>query len=378
MAAPRFKHAAGKVKLARPAASFKMKIKGGKNLQQRAIALVMVMLIVLSLGILAAGFAFSMKVEMRLASNITRDPDMEWLGRSGLELARFVLAEKMRIPEEARFDALSQMWAGGPLGTNDVLMTLSLTDVPLGNGIINVRIQDLERKLNINLADNFLLHRTMQAMGVDSFAAGTVVDSILDWMDSDLEPRLNGADGEDYLTAPNRPFPPYLPKNGPIDHITELLLIRGIEPSLYYGLSQETTSPFSNGGNETSRTAGLRDIFTSMGGPRVNINTASPAVLSLIPGLDEILAYDIVETRRGFDGIDGTLDDIPFRSLQNLERVYGMTPEIIKTLGRFCTVSSSMFEVLIESHFGDYTKTYMATLIRLNSRDVLVVSFHPI
>ena len=119
--------------------------------------MVMVMVVVLAFGILAASFAFSMKVEARLAANATRDPDMEWLGRSGIELARFVLAEKMRIPMEGRYDSLAQMWAGGPLGTNEVLMAISLTDVRLGDGSISLQIRDLERKININLADEVLV-----------------------------------------------------------------------------------------------------------------------------------------------------------------------------------------------------------------------------
>lgn len=354
-----------------------MKLKTPNKSRQRAIALVMVMLVILALGILAASFAFSMKVELRLAGNLAKEPDMEWLGRSGLELARFVLAEKARIPEERGFDALSQMWAGGPLGTNEVLMNISLSDVRLGEGRINVRIQDLERKFNINVVDEPFLERTMAVMGVDSFASGVIVDSILDWLDGNQEPRLNGADGEDYITTPNPPFPPYMSKNGPIDHIAELLLIRGIEPSLYYGLGGERSSSFSNI-DSSPETVGLRDIFTSIGDPRVNVNTASTIVLSLIPGLNEILAREIVRFRRGEDQLDGTIDDRPFRSLNDLLAVPGMDTELMAHLRRFCATYSKTFEVVVEAQFGDYVKTYQATLVRPNPRNVFVVSFSPL
>lgn len=352
-----------------------MKITPPKKPRQQAVALVMVMLVILALGVLAASFAFSMKVELRLAGNLAKEPDMEWLGRSGLELARFVLAEKARIPEERGFDALSQMWAGGPLGTNEVLMEISLSDVRLGEGRINVRIQDLERKFNVNVVDEPFLNRTMQVIGVDPFVSEVIVDSLLDWLDSNQEPRLNGADGEDYITTPNPPFPPYIPKNGPIDHIAELLLIRGIEPSLYYGLGKEISSPLTTS-DPSPETVGLRDIFTSLGGPRVNINTASTVVLSLIPGLNEILAREIVRFRRGEDQLDGTIDDMPFRSLNDLSAIPGMDPELMDHLRRFCITYSKTFEVVIESQFGDYVKTYQAILVRPNPRNVFVVSFH--
>lgn len=361
-----------------------MKLAAGSKRNEQGIALVMVMVVILAFGVLAASYAFSMKVEVRLAANTTRDPDMEWLGRSGLELARYVLAEKTRIPIEGRFDALSQMWAGGPLGTNDVLLAVSLTDVRLGDGLINVQIRDLERKININLADEPLLRRTMEVMGVDPFTGDVIVDSILDWMDPDWDPRLNGTDGEDYLVEPNPPFPVYLTKNGPIDHISELLLIRGISPNLYYGLggggNPFPPDPFGPPGapaGPTIGSAGLVDLFTPIGGGRINVNTASEAVLSLIPGLDVNLAREIVQTRRGFDGVDGTEDDLPFASVRDLGVVPGMAPELLAILNRYCTTRSSTFEVEIETRLGDYSKTYLATLVRLGTRDILVLSFHP-
>ena len=179
-----------------------------RHARQSGIALVMVMVVVLALGIMAAHFSFSMKIETRLAMNTTRDPDMEWMGRSGVELAKYVLAEKMNIPIENQFDALNQMWAGGPFGTNDVLSAISLEGVPLGDGIINVRIEDLERRFNINVHGPTIMTQALLYMGVDSFQSAVIMDSLMDWVDADVAVRLNGADEEDYLTEPNPPFPP--------------------------------------------------------------------------------------------------------------------------------------------------------------------------
>ncbi|HWF19192.1 MAG TPA: hypothetical protein VG754_07990, partial [Verrucomicrobiae bacterium] len=53
------------------------------------IALIMVMIIILTLSTIVGGFAYAMKVEMRLARNSDYDNDMVWLGRSGVELARY-------------------------------------------------------------------------------------------------------------------------------------------------------------------------------------------------------------------------------------------------------------------------------------------------
>ena len=59
---------------------------------QQGIALVIVMISILVLTVLAGGFAYSMKVETKLARNANSEADLEWLGRSGVEYARWVLA----------------------------------------------------------------------------------------------------------------------------------------------------------------------------------------------------------------------------------------------------------------------------------------------
>jgi hypothetical protein len=58
-----------------------------------------------------------------------------------------------------------------------------------------------------------------------------VADAILDWMDDDDEPREYGAEVEYYSALD----PPYAPKNGPLDTIEELLLVRGVTPQLLLG-----------------------------------------------------------------------------------------------------------------------------------------------
>src|SRR5258708_3685812 len=118
---------------------------------QQGIAIVIVMVSIFVLAALAGGFAAAMKVETRLAMNSNNETEMEWVGRSGIEMARWTLATP--IPNEP-YDSLNQKWAGGPGGTNDVLTDLSLTDVTLGDAKFSVKITDAERKFNINLALN--------------------------------------------------------------------------------------------------------------------------------------------------------------------------------------------------------------------------------
>ncbi|MDG1892876.1 MAG: type II secretion system protein GspK [Verrucomicrobiota bacterium] len=333
---------------------------------ESGIALIMVMVVVVALGIMAAHFSFSMKIETRLAINTTRDPDMEWMGRSGVELAKYVLAEKMRIPIENQFDALNQMWAGGPFGTNEVLAAISLQGVPLGDGIINVKIEDLERRFNVNVHGPVITSQALLFMGVEPFQASVILDSLKDWVDPDIITRLNGADEESYLTEPNSPFPPYLVKNGFIDDLSELLLIKGITPEIFYGF-QAAENPLMPTGMGSAN-FGLSDLFTTVGGYQVNINTASASVLQMIPGMDENLAFEIVMTRAGFDGVDGTEDDLPFTRIQDLMMVPSITPPVLQSMRRFVTHRSNTFEIIVEARIDNYRRIFRALIVRLNGR----------
>jgi len=134
------------------------------------MALIVVMIAVTVLSILAAAFAYSMKVETKLAQNANSETELIWLGRSGVEFARYVLAMQLTIGTEP-YDGLNQKWAGGPggLGTsNSVLANVVLRDYQLGEGKFSVTITDLERKVNINIADQPTLEQALRLVGVDA------------------------------------------------------------------------------------------------------------------------------------------------------------------------------------------------------------------
>ncbi|HEY2786137.1 MAG TPA: hypothetical protein VGJ05_14315 [Fimbriiglobus sp.] len=58
-----------------------------------------------------------------------------------------------------------------------------------------------------------------------------VADAIVDWVDADDTPRTSGAESDYYAGL----TPPYQAKNGPLNSIDELLLVKGVTPQLLYG-----------------------------------------------------------------------------------------------------------------------------------------------
>jgi general secretion pathway protein K len=358
---------------------------------ESGIAVIIVMMVILVLGILAGGFAYSMKVENKLAQNSGFDTDMEWLGHSGIELARYVLLETLNVPTE-QWDALNQKWAGGPMGTNEVLETVSLENNQLGPGFFSIKIIDLDRKLNINTITEGsipLLQQALTLVGADPGDIPTITDSFLDWIDIDENPHLSGTESADYIARPNPGYAPYVAKNGPIDDLSELLLIRGITPAIYFGPSEPGIGmlahprmpqpmPFLNPAPGTG-SVGLVDLFTPLSSGSININTAPPQVLQLIPGIDPSLAQAIVTTRSGLDGVEGTEDDVPFRGPGDLMHVPGMPPGIMQQATGMFITRSMMFEVLVDAHIGQYRRQFVGVLRRNNNpgaRDIQILLFH--
>ncbi len=319
--------------------------------RDRGIALIIVMIIVAALTVIVTGFAYSMRVETTLARNTRFNPDMDWLGRSGVELARDRLAK--RAPGHEQMDALHQNWAGGSgrigMGAMDELQPweeLPMTNVKLGNGTFSIKITDMERKLNINSAPEPLLRYILEMHGgVDATDVDVFIDSLRDWKDPDENHGLNGAESDFYLSE----YPPYYSKNGPLDHITELKLVQGFkdQPSIYNVFAKN---------------------FTAISGGLINVNTASAQVLELLPGMDPFIADEIVMYRAGPDG--------PYRSPNQIGAVlepFGMDPGSIQ---QFLATESATFEVEITAKIGTQQRKYISLLRRLSPQDIRILYFH--
>lgn len=96
-------------------------------------------------------------------------------------------------------------------------------------------LSDESARLNLNTllyADNWVPGGARQLLMGLPLMTEDVADAILDWMDEDDEVREFGTEAAWYTSL----APPYAPKNGPMDSIEELLLVRGVTPRLLFGL----------------------------------------------------------------------------------------------------------------------------------------------
>ncbi len=96
-------------------------------------------------------------------------------------------------------------------------------------------VSDESARLNVNTliyADNWVPGGGRQLLMALPLMTEDVADAILDWVDTDDDTRDFGTEYSWYAGL----SPPYAPKNGPLDSIEELLLVRGVTPQLLFGL----------------------------------------------------------------------------------------------------------------------------------------------
>ncbi len=246
----------------------------------------MVLWVITMLTFLAIEFSFAMRTEVNITKNYQEDLRLYAAAQGAVHRA---VAELM-LKQDPR---VQQLKRGAKEG--DALLEFQewVTDgreyrVKYERGESSVRIVGEAGKVNINRVTDSVLRKIMTGLGLEGEARDTVVDSILDWRDPDDFLRVNGAESDYYRSLKN----PYEAKNGNLDSVEELLLIRGVTPELFYGKKKP------GDGEEKEEPVGLKDIFSVYAtGEQIDINSTNIPVLRVVLGLPLEVCRLIVKAR---------------------------------------------------------------------------------
>jgi len=160
-------------------------------------------------------------------------------------------AETRALAESGLHFAMAALTGGQQLevNTQQQVEVDPSANSPLRGSFQIIEVEEESAKINLNSLldqDNSgdTLRQVLQkAQGLVPEMTDDVIASIIDWMDEDDDIEEQGAENEYYLALE----PAYRCKNGPVDSLDELLLVKGVTPTLLNG-------------SETS--AGLRSLFT--------------------------------------------------------------------------------------------------------------------
>ena len=217
---------------------------------RQGIVLVIVLIVISVLSLAAYTFCDLMVTQKQATNLSTQQIQTRWLVDAGMDHVRSYLMQskelqtghydnppdfqaKTVIPDlNAAPDSLIAHHGNFTVIANKVDDEGSLAGIRYG-------LEDESTRLNINLlltADKALPNggRTllMALPGMDMIEdPESIADAIMDWIDEDDEPREYGAEFDYYQALQ----PPYAPKNGPLETVEELLLVRGMTPELLFG-----------------------------------------------------------------------------------------------------------------------------------------------
>ncbi len=310
--------------------------------RREGAALIIVLWTVGLLSMLVASLAFDAHIEARIAGYYRRRSQADYLARSTLDVARLVMARSVGVSPRGDLsagDAADRWYEPARQLADGRSVRVSET---LGDAVLTVELTPEPARRNVNRL-NEPRHiedweRILEVGGIPHEFWPELIDSFYDWVDPDDEARLDGAESEYYLSLD----PPYRARNGPVDTVGELLLVKGFSQAILWG---GPLDPGLGDGDEGIVVSGIADMLTTYGDGKVNINAASRRVLMTLPGIDMLVADLIVEERRAFQDDSGQEQDVSFESPEDFMLRVGAIADLDAGIQELITTRSRIYRV---------------------------------
>ncbi len=244
---------------------------------QKGVAIITALLIVAIATTVSVAFSTRLQLDVRRTSNMI-SADQAYLNALAAESwSRRILKQDR---EDSDIDHLGEDWA------------IELPALPVEGGSIRGKLTDLQACFNLNSlqgdaqdAGSAVARARFERLLVNLDVNSTVSQSVIDWIDSDVETTIpDGAEDNYYMGLEK----PYRTANAPMHSVSELRLVRGFE-------------------NPDTYAAILPYVCTLDANTPLNVNTALAEVLrSLSEEFSESDIESIIEQRtdNAFNSID--------------------------------------------------------------------------
>ena len=210
---------------------------GGKR---RGSVLIVVLVLVMMLTLAVYGFTERMLIENQAAVAHGRAAQAMSCAASGIEFAASTVSLRAADPANSislyhrpdLFAGVILYESASPSAVGRFSLVAPLAGDPTAS-LVRFGLSDESGKLNINSITATDLDEIEQAtmlMGLPGMTE-ELTDAILDYLDDDQTPRPLGAESDYYQGLAM----PYFAKNGPLESVNELLMVRGVTPELLFG-----------------------------------------------------------------------------------------------------------------------------------------------
>ncbi len=307
---------------------------------ERGIALLLTLLVLTLLVAMILEFDAEARREYRDAAAFRDNFKATVLARASVQAARGVLQQDFLKDKQAgqSFDAPTDLWA------------FPITNYPIGDGLLNAKIEDERSKLNLNdlatggsPADKAQKVQRFKRLFSLVQINPDLVDAIVDWVDKDDQPEPSGAEILYYQSL----RPSYRAANDQLKTFLELRLIKGMTPEILAKLSKLVT------------------VYDSAGDSMVNMNTADAFVIqALHEDITQAIAADIIQAR-------------PFKNskVDDLDRVSSFTAIGMKIRNLY-DIKSDLFLARMAVRMNEMTRNAVVVLQRDQNTGTSTVKYY--
>ena len=265
---------------------------------RRGFVLLVVTVVVILLSLAAYSFLNRMQVEQEATMMYGRDVEARMAAESGIEYAAIQVGmlttdktlDVFHNPTAFRGQVMTEI--DNPRGQCRFTILVPNELSSAHSESVRFGMARETAKFNINRLTEFENDDDDTTTAYDAISAvpgmtEEITNAILDWIDSDEERHVGGAESADYALLAI----PYSARNAPMESIEELLQIQGITPGLFYGEDANRNGmldPNEDDGNESQPNdnadgildAGWREYFTASSRER-NTNAAGEKKINI-------------------------------------------------------------------------------------------------
>jgi len=211
--------------------------------RRSGVVLLAVLIVLVLLSLAAYNYSDLMQSEYKASDNFHKNAQARAFADAGIHYAMAVLSTS---------DNVSSFLNNNPYSNSGVFQNHSVTQgnsngqgfftliapnnptTNSGTGTCQYGVIDESSKININamMVIDSTGNKLYQMLLLLPNMTDDIANSIIDWVDTDTTPRQGGAESDYYGGL----SPPYSSKDGPMDSIDEMLLIKGVTPQLLYGI----------------------------------------------------------------------------------------------------------------------------------------------
>lgn len=337
---------------------------------RRGMALLLVISLVSILTIITLQFNREMREGYIISGSLGNSTKLSEIARSGITIGEQILLTDL---EENAFDSLHDAWAlladedlsalfdpgnvtlevhdeGGKYQINAMLVHEKKDTPPDTDTAEDEEGEGEEEKKQKQHAIDVrnILWRLLRAEPflVEDGDAREIIDALIDWTDS------GDGDGEEEYGAEESYYrsldPPYSCKNGPVESIEELLMVKGFTPELLYG---------------TEETPPLAPLLTPWGNDgKININSADVLLLqALHEEMDKETAEGMIDYRENENNI-GALENFEwYKEVPSFPGDIELQKDMTTTVSMFFTIETT-------ATIGTQKKTVTVTVERAENK----------